>query len=346
MPTTTDPDTLPADPLVGNPIGTESSLSNWAGPYVTDMLGKGQALSQQPYQAYTGPLTAGTSSLQDNAFAGIAGLTLPGGYDTASGMATTAFDTASAGANYNPNTVSTSMWDNNQANAYMNPYIQNALNPQLDEMRRQSEITNLGNNARSTQAGSFGGSRQAITNTEEQDNMMRLMAELTGKGYANAYDSAGRMFNTDQERLLNTDQFNEKSNQFGANLGLQAAAQQLAAARGTSDIAGNQFDDQRDIYGDQLNAGGIDRGITAEGIAADKSQFEEERDFPFKQVQYQHSLLGGMPLAAQNSTYGQPSTLSQILSGFGGASDIWDTLFGGNNSDSDIDNLINNSGLF
>ena len=58
------------------PLGTESSLSNWAGPYVTEMLGKGRALSDQGYDAYMGPLTAGTNALQDQAFSGIAGLTL------------------------------------------------------------------------------------------------------------------------------------------------------------------------------------------------------------------------------------------------------------------------------
>ena len=57
--------------------GTESALSTYAGPYVTEMLGRGQALATQPYQAYMGPLTAGTSALQDQAFQGIANLTVP-----------------------------------------------------------------------------------------------------------------------------------------------------------------------------------------------------------------------------------------------------------------------------
>jgi hypothetical protein len=53
----------------------ESSLSSWAGPYVTDMLGRGQALAtQMPYTPYTGPLTPGTSSLQTQAFQGLGAL--------------------------------------------------------------------------------------------------------------------------------------------------------------------------------------------------------------------------------------------------------------------------------
>ena len=53
---------------VGKETGRESSLSSWAGPYVTDMLGMGKAIGTQPYQAYTGPLTAGASYLQKQAF--------------------------------------------------------------------------------------------------------------------------------------------------------------------------------------------------------------------------------------------------------------------------------------
>ena len=34
-----------ADPLLAKESGVESSLSTWAGPYVTDMLGRGAALS-------------------------------------------------------------------------------------------------------------------------------------------------------------------------------------------------------------------------------------------------------------------------------------------------------------
>ena len=46
---------------VGN-LGYESALSTYVGPYVTDMLGRGQAVASQPYQGYTGDLTAGPVS--------------------------------------------------------------------------------------------------------------------------------------------------------------------------------------------------------------------------------------------------------------------------------------------
>ena len=121
----------PTGSTVGQQTGSESSLSNWVGPYVTDMLGKGQALSNQGYQAYTGPLTAGESNLQTKAFSGLANLAVP---------------TEQMGA-FTPGT-----FDATQAQKYMNPYLQGALDPQIAEARRQAEITNMQNKARQIQA--------------------------------------------------------------------------------------------------------------------------------------------------------------------------------------------------
>jgi hypothetical protein len=45
--------------------------------------------------------------------------------------------------------------------------------------------------------------------------------------------------------------------------------------------------------------GATDRAIESEGITADKLQFEEARENPYKMVQFQQSLLQGMPLSAQ-----------------------------------------------
>ena len=46
-------------------------LAPWAANYITDYLGKAQALANTPYQTYQGPLTAGASDLQTKAFEGI-----------------------------------------------------------------------------------------------------------------------------------------------------------------------------------------------------------------------------------------------------------------------------------
>ena len=121
----------------------------------------------------------------------------------------------------------------------------------------------------------------------------------------------------------------EQSNQFGAGLGLDALQKQLSAAGLLNTNANNELSAQRDIYGDQMDAGAIQRLITSEGMSADQAQFEQERDFPYQQIQYMHSLLGGMPLATQNYNYAQPSTYSDMMSGAGSMQELYDIFFGG-----------------
>ena len=66
------------DPPMSKQTAVESSLSSYAGPYVADMLGTGQALADMPYEPWQSKFfTAGASDLQKDAFTGIAGLTVP-----------------------------------------------------------------------------------------------------------------------------------------------------------------------------------------------------------------------------------------------------------------------------
>jgi hypothetical protein len=57
--------------------GSETGPNTWAGEYMSDMLGKGQALANAPYQQYGGPLTAGSSDLQNKVFGGLQGMNFP-----------------------------------------------------------------------------------------------------------------------------------------------------------------------------------------------------------------------------------------------------------------------------
>ncbi len=257
------------DPLVGQQIGTESSLSSWAGPYVTDMLGKGKALSEMPYQAYGGPLTAGASGLQNKAFSGIAGAPMPTMNQTFTPMSFT---------------------DSGVASKFMNPYLQQSLNPQLDEARRQAEMTRTNQAGRLTQAGAYGGSRQAIMESALNRDLMNTQSNITSKGYFDAYETGRGQFNTEEDRRLRstTDQ-----NQYGL-----------------------------DYLGKVGEFGATQRGIEQEGITADYNQFKEERDNPYKQVQYQQSLLQGLPLATQSYSYAEPSAINQFLGGAGGIMEL------------------------
>ena len=263
----------PAQTGAGIPqdVSRTSTLSPWVGDYVTNALGQGAALASAPYQAYQGPLTAGPADLQQQAFAG-------------------ASDIASAG--YTPGQFAGG-FGANQAAQYMNPYIQASLNPQLAELQRQSEIARMTDAGRLTKAGAFGGSRQAIMESEGRRNLLDKQAGLIGAGYKSAYDTGLGQFNKEREA-------EEASRQFGAGFGLKTV--------------------------DQLaNLGNVQRGITSEGLAADKAQFEEERNFAYEMPKYQLGLLSGLPTGANTTSVNQDA-ISQMTSQVGGLASLYQTL--------------------
>jgi hypothetical protein len=237
----------PATPVTPGTTNTQG-LASWAAPYITDYLSKTQALAKEPYQAYEGPLTAGPSALQTQAFQGIAGLTVPSSLTQAGGMASNFAQQAgastynpAAAVNYNPVTASTvsstfqapkdyqagtfsgGTFDTQKAQQYMNPYLQAALDPQMKEMQRQADIARLADAARLSKAGAFGGSRQAIMESEGRRNLLDLQSQALGQGYASAFDKAQQAFIQDEARRMEAERMGEQSRQFGAQQGLAGA---------------------------------------------------------------------------------------------------------------------------
>jgi hypothetical protein len=261
--------------------GKQETLSEWAGPYVTSMLGKAEALSEMPYQVYGGPLTAGPSSLQTQYFQGLGNIGFPGQLGqsfTSTGAPT--IPTASTTGPMQGVGSATGI-----AGQYMNPYLQNVLQPQLEELRRQGQIEQMQNASRMTKAGAFGGGRQAIMDAELQRNLLNTMGRTIGQGYSTAYDKA-------------MDQYNRE----------QAQAMGLAGL---------------------LERGGAtQRAIEAEGIAADLGEFQQQRDFPYKQLQFQQSMLQGMPIQSIAASYQQPSTLQNVMNTTGGLMQLYKDMFG------------------
>jgi hypothetical protein len=272
-PVATTPTTTAAG---GVPLDTSrtSTLSPWVGDYVTGALGQGAALAQAPYQAYQGPLTAGASDLQQQAFAG------------ASEMAQAGYQPGQFTGSFTPQV----------AQQYMNPYLQASLDPQLRELQRQSDIARMSDASRLTKAGAFGGSRQAIMESEGRRNLLDKQQDVLGTGYKTAYDLA-------QQQYAKERGDEEASRQFGANFGMKSV--------------------------DMLSGlGAAQRGITSEGLAADKAQFEEQRDFAYKMPQYQLNLLQGLPIGAQTTASDQTG-LAGLQSQISGLAGVYKTLQGG-----------------
>jgi hypothetical protein len=176
-----------------------------------------------------------------------------------------------------------SMQPSNIAQTYMNPYLQAVLDPQMAELRRQNDITNMQTNAKLTGAGAFGGSRQAIMNAENNRNLMQELNKTVGQGYASAYDKAMQQFNTEQGQ-----------------------------ARTLADL--------------MSGAGSTQRGIEQEGITADYNEFLAQRDYPQKMLQFQQSMLQGLPISTVSNQAAQQSGIGQLSSTVGGLGNILESL--------------------
>jgi hypothetical protein len=265
----------------GVPLDTSktSTLSPWAGDYVTNFLGQGAALASAPMQVYGGPLTAGASDLQQQGFAGMS-------------------DVAAGG--YTPGTFTSGTFGTAEANKYMNPYLTASLQPQIDEARRQSQITQQQNASKMTQAGAFGGSRQAIMDAETQRALGANLANITGTGYNTAYDKAMAQFNAEQGRGLDTQKANEASRQYSSEFGLKSLQ-------------------------DLMSAGATQRGIEQEGITADKAQFEQQQAYPFNMVEFQRKLVEGLPIGASTTATNQ-DTISKLQTDIAGLASLYKTL--------------------
>lgn len=255
---------------VGADAGASGVLSEFAGEYVSDMLGKTRALADKPYSAYTGPLTAGASGLQNQAFGGYGALdpnqqTGIGSFGFGAGPGSFGFGSA-AGQGYSPgftagsadmsgmgmnrfqNNYNPQAFTGDTAQQYMNPYLQAALNPQIAEVRRQEAITQSQDAGRAAQAGAFGGSRSFIMDAERARNTGQQIADITGQGYARAFDTAQGQFNTEQQRLMadrdaRMGQFNteEKMRQRIAEVGIDQFNKEQAGLRTDEAARRGQF---------------------------------------------------------------------------------------------------------
>ena len=297
----------PAQPSVQTV--NQNTIPEYIAPYVQTMLGKAQALTdinQNPYQTYGGQRLAGFSPMQQQAFQNVQNMQTSSQLGDATNMAGiaglgslgTAGQMSQAGNNYNQ--MATNPY---ATQAFMNPYIQSSLAPQLEEMRRQYGITGTGEMSNATKQGAFGGSREALMASENNRNMNTAMNQTIGQGYNNAFQAA------------------QQAQQFGANLGLQGQQGALSgygqanqAASNLANIGNTQFGQGQTINADQQKVGAMQQGLAQQGLDMQYQDFLKQQNYPYQQLAFMSDMTRGLPLSqsAQNMYQAQPSTMSQL----------------------------------
>jgi hypothetical protein len=279
-----------------------AELPEWARGYAKDTLAKGAALTdvnQNPYQAYSGQRVAGLGDLQQQAISQAG----PEGFQKTVG-------------------------------SYMSPYQQNVTDIQKREAARQSGIQGLQQQAQATQAGAFGGGRDAIMRAERERNLATQMNDIQSQGSQNAYGAATAQYNQGLNQLNTLGGLQQQQAQKGLDVGYQDFTNQQnypykQLGFMADMVRGIPVGQQSSIYGGQPNvlgqlaglgmgAYGISKmadGGEVKGYAGDEGSVVEEmnnEDTLFEKMDgYTDQQLEQM--AAQPTTLAQMRAAQEML---------------------------------
>ena len=283
-----DPRSLPSSPT--SQQTTTGGINTFAQPYVTDLLKQAQGLSATP------------TDLQQQSYASAAGMQVAPQLGQATGMAAGAaqgaLGTAGTALGYGQQAAGAGQQYANMATdpssiqAYMSPYVQQALAPQLQMLNQQQAIAGQGINAQAAGQGAFGGNRATLAQGLNAQNYDLARQQAIGQGYQNAFTQA------------------QQAQQFGSTLGLQGLQTGLQGVQGAQNAYGlglqgastlgqlgqNQYNQQMGITGLQNQLG------------------TQQYLMPQQLLQTQQSMLQGLPVGSQTTTGYQagPNTASQI----------------------------------
>jgi len=320
----------------GQPNTTYSQTSNipeYAQPYVEQMLGSAQGeiynkdasgnpTSIKPYQPFSNDPNAyfaGFSPMQRQAQQQAQNMQVTPETGMAAGM-TLGAGMGALGTQYNPMGAYSQQFGQQQADQYMNPYMQNVVNVQQQAAQRQADIATTGRNAQATQVGAFGGARQAITDAEANRALADQKNAIQAQGLNTAFGQAQQQFNADQQQRMQAQQANIGQQQFGANLGMQGLQTGLSAAGQLGQLGQN-------VYGQQMGINQLQNQYGAQQQAMEQSKINQQiqdyataQQYPMLQLANMSALTRGLPMQSGTTQMYQaaPSMASQ-LAGLGTA---------------------------
>jgi hypothetical protein len=313
-------DTLPSS-TTGSLTTTNDALPDWYQAYTRGIAAKADAVSSQPYTAYSGDRIAGFDPAQTQAQDSILNNTGVWGNDLNTAEAG-ASSTAGLGALASSNLNRASNMDfTTGVQSYMSPYTSSVV----DEIARQGNKNLFNNvipgvNSTFTGAGQFGSTRNGawLNNAISENNSNILGQQSTALQHG--YDQAAQNFLTEQSQLGQLGQTaGTLSNQGATALG------QLGQTRSTLGLSDANAEM---LVGQQRQA------QAQQGLDLAYNDFLQQRDYPQAQLSYLNSIIRGIPvdnssfttssdLSTQNTgNTGSNSGLSSIIQGISGVAGI------------------------
>lgn len=286
------PDELKAAGDIYAQIGTGN-------PYAGTMLEVTRRAQEMPHYAstfrqgnvYTGydPVASGSTGVLSNAayYDPVAA----GSTEILSGAA--GYDANSRDVKFSPGSLADS-W---VIDRYMDPYMQLVVDRQKEEASRQSNIMGQDISLGAAGAGSLGGYREAIMQSERQRNLEDQLGDIQAQGDSTAYAQALQAFEQDRQAKAQLEGFeqgqfdlNERYRQaaLGTNINAFQAGEQARLQAYNANISAFQA-------GEQARQQGAQMGLTAQEIEQ-RGRIAEEN----------------ARLAAWNARTGQANTAAQI----------------------------------
>ena len=281
------------------------SLSPELVPYATDIAQKAQAQANLGYTPYEGQRIAEFNPTQQQAFQDVSNMQAAPQLGQATGLAGTAgIGGLMAGQNF-----ANQATDPNATAAYMSPYMQNVVDYQKSQALRDYNMATPMRNAQAVGQGAFGGSRQAIVNSEAQRNLNSQLQGIEATGAQSAFQNA------------------QAQQQYGAGLnmqGLNLAGQQASTL---GQLGQNQYAQNMGINQAQQNVGATEQQAAQQQLTQQYQDFINQKNFPTQQLNAYSALIRGLaPVSPYQgtSTPPPPSAWNQlggaITAGIGGLS--------------------------
>lgn len=295
---------------------SQTSIPEYARPYVESMLGQAWPMVQQPYQTYTGERFAQFSPLQQQVFQSAQGLGAAPQMQTASDIAAYAAQKGLGYGSYDPLSMQReSFTQPGTSEQFMSPYMQSVVERQQRDARRQAEIAGQQQQAQAARAGAFGGARDIIQRSEANRALQNQLGNIQAQGLQSAYQQAQQQFNQEQAQRMQAQQMMEQSRQYGAGLGLQGLQAAMSGAGQLGQLGQNQFGQNLQALGLQSQLGGQQQQQIQNILNAQYQDWLNYQNYPYKQLGFMSDILRGLPLTQQSQTMYQapPSFAAQAV---------------------------------
>ena len=175
--------------------------------------------------------------------------------------------------------------------SYMSPYMQNVVDTQQQEAKRQAQIANQTIGAKAAQAGAFGGARHGLVESEANRNLQTQLGNIQAQGLQSAYTQGLGQFYIEQQRSLEAQKMAEQSRQFGAELGLKGLQTGIQAGTALGNIGQQQGYLDLATLKQMADLGAADRTF-------DYNEFLRAEKYPYENLTFMKNMLSGLPISA------------------------------------------------